>query len=214
VTDDGQPRLSFGLRFTGGESAADRHGHAEQIEKVRGHQQRDHCDRAFGATPIDLRLNLITGKAHEHAAAIEIPPLRVRHVTAVARAHENQRVGSCCGRGREQHLDSYVEDSGVGADGNRDRERSRRYEQRLATQGPDGVAEVLQHVVHERHAPGVAALLLDARNWAECATCGRSCVGRAHSRCHEFANLLVQVQFNLASQRVVEALSANERVPA
>ena len=214
VADDRDPRLALGRGFGGGEAAADRHRHAEQVEEVGGDDERHDRHRVIAVAPVDRDLDVVAGEAGQRAALVELAPVPIGDVAAVrdadvdellrARARTAARSSSSLARPKISVLAPTP--TPIDAVAASDEQRLPRQSDRSA------VAQVLGEVLHERDAPGVATLRPRSRVTGPKARRAASARGlRRHPAGDVLARLLFEVQGNLPRELGVGAMPAEER---
>ena len=207
--DDGGVELR--LRLPRREPATERHRHADHVEEIPRHRHGDQVDRPIGSAPVGGGLDIEPGQATEGLPLFERAPLTMRDVAAAAEPDVHETVGTNRGRRREQQLAGEAEDRGVGRDRDADGQHRGRQQQRLTDQRAQRVAQILEEVLHERDAAGVAALLLDEARRAEGAQRGRARLGRRHACRHVLVDLLLEVERDLLLQRLLGVPGAKQR---
>ena len=114
------------------------------------------------------------------------------------------------GQGAEEHAADHAEDGGVGADAEAEGERDHGGEAGVAAQAARAVLDVLDEGFQEAHAPGVAALLLDALDAAEAHGGAAAGLVGAHPLALLLLGLQLEVEPQLLVQLALDAVAGEE----
>ena len=193
-----------------------------RVEIIR----RDHAARRpLGAVPdAERRAGNFLGDEclDERAVALQIEPVRPRHVGVARRAAvragdgeqailiDDQRI-----RAQQDALDP-AEDRGVGADAEREAEDRQQREARTAQQHPAAEPQVLEQVGEPARARGRRGCLRGCRRAARsarCASAARAAGDPRASRCASSSSS-ISVEHTIAAQRAGQARPERHPTPS
>ena len=218
----GAPLLVVGI----GEETAEGGANAEQIEEAAAHPQAVLGETRFAARREIERRAIPREQVREGLLALaQLLPLRIRQIRvgpaelprradAPGHAHDRELPRMAHGqRAQPQGLDQ-LEDGGVGAGAEREREQRDGGEARRSTQHAPRVAQVAPGVGDERDAPGIARLIHPLREAPETAERRRARLVGAHPRGQVFVDQPVDVERILLLHLLFNGAAAEQRAQA